>query len=231
MDNNLTEIVCILDRSGSMSSQLGGGNQFSGFDVAHQEGAISGYNSFIESQKQEPGDCNLTVILFDDQYEILHDCVNIQNVPMITKEIWKARGYTGLYDAIGKTINVVGDRLAKTDEEKRPSKVIFYIVTDGGENSSTEFSQEKINEMVTHQRDVYSWAFIFASADPTAEKTAKSMGISSNNVMMFSADAASNSKMYMNVSSVMSKTRSMSSVDYSASLDGLLSEDEKNAKL
>ena len=228
MKENLTEIVCILDRSGSMQTQLGGGFPlFNQHNFTDQQGAIPGFNKFVADQKNEPGECNMTVVLFDDKFELLHDCVNIQSIPVITKEVWNARGMTALYDAIGKTINEVGARLAKTDEDERPSKVIFYIVTDGYENSSTDFTQEKINEMISHQRDAYSWAFIFASADPTAVDTAIKMGISGGNVMNFSANAGSNSTMYSNVSKVMSKTRSMSSALYSMSADSLLSDEEK----
>ena len=136
MKNNLTEIVFILDRSGSMSRLV--------------EDTIGGFNSFIETQKKEVGEAVLTTILFDDQYEILHNGVDIKNVkPMTTKE-YSARGMTALLDAIGKTINNVGDRLNKTDDKDKPSKVIFVITTDGQENSSKEFTQKQIKEMIEH---------------------------------------------------------------------------------
>jgi len=129
MKNNLTEIVFILDRSGSMCSLV--------------NDTIGGFNSFIEDQKQEDGEALLTTILFDDQYEILHNGVNIKTVkPMTTKE-YSARGMTALLDAIGKTINTVGDRFNKLDEDNKPSKVIFVITTDGQENQSKEFKLKK----------------------------------------------------------------------------------------
>ena len=164
MKENLTEIVFILDRSGSMSSLT--------------TDTIGGFNSFIDTQKQEDGEAILTTILFDDQYEILHNGVDIKTVKPLTSKEYSARGMTALLDAIGKTINTVGERLNKTNEDDKPSKVIFVITTDGQENSSKEFTQSKVKEMIEHQTNNYSWQFMFLGANIDAVSTAQSFGIS-----------------------------------------------------
>lgn len=158
MKDNLTNIVFILDRSGSMSNLT--------------KETIGGYNSFIEKQKEENGEATLTTVLFDTDYQVLHDNVDIKKVKQITgKEYW-ARGCTALNDAIGKTINTVGDRLRSTNEEDRPSKVIFVITTDGEENASKEFSYEKIKEMIQHQENKYNWQFLFLASNLSNDKKA-----------------------------------------------------------
>lgn len=163
MNNNLTEIIFILDRSGSMASLAGD--------------TISGYNAFIANQKNQNGEANLTTILFDNHYEILHDGVNIKNVKPLTENDYFTRGMTALYDAIGKTINSVGERLNKTPEDERPGKVIFVITTDGYENASKEFSANVVKNMITHQKDKYSWEFIFLGANIDSESVGNSIGI------------------------------------------------------
>lgn len=163
MNNNLTEVVFILDRSGSMDHL--------------SDDTIGGFNSFIEKQKQEPGDALLTTVLFDDEYKILHNGVNLKNVKPITKNEYYARGMTALLDAIGKTINTVGERLSKTKEEDRPAHVLFVITTDGYENASKEFTQTKIKEMIEHQTNKYSWKFLFLGANIDAVSVGDNYGI------------------------------------------------------
>jgi len=186
MKNNLTEIVFILDRSGSMD-----------YLVAD---TIGGFNSFIEAQKQEDGEALLTTILFDDQYEILHNGVDIKTVkPMTTKE-YSARGMTALLDAIGKTINTVGDRLNKFNEDNRPSKVIFVITTDGQENQSKEFNRKQIKEMIEHQTSKYNWQFLFLGANIDAVGTAKSFGISGQFASNYTANSVGTDSLYTSLS-------------------------------
>jgi uncharacterized protein YegL len=163
MKENLTEIVAILDRSGSMEELTGD--------------TIGGYNSFIKGQKEVPGEAFLTTVLFDDQYELLHDRVDIKKVKNLTKKQYWARGTTALLDALGKTINDIGLKLYNTPEHERPSKVIFFIITDGLENASHEFTDDKIKQMVELQRNTYSWEFIFLGANMDAFSVATSMGI------------------------------------------------------
>lgn len=177
VDTNKTELVAILDRSGSM--------------IAMMSDVIGGFNSFVEEQKKVPGEAQLTLVLFDDMYEIVHDGLDIQKVPTLTSEICKARGSTALLDAVGKTINVVGDRLAKTPENQRPGKVIFMIFTDGEENDSKEFRDlAVVRAMIDEQKTKYSWEFIFAGADLSQAKYAQQA--LNLNAVRTSADAMTN---------------------------------------
>jgi uncharacterized protein YegL len=166
MNDNLTEIAAILDRSGSMEHLT--------------DDTIGGYNSFIKEQREQPGEARLTTVLFDDQYELLHDRVNIKKMKPITRREYSARGMTALLDALGKTINDIGAKLRDTPEPERPGKVIFFIITDGMENASKEFSNEKVKEMVELQKNTYNWEFIFVGADIDAFDAARSIGINAD---------------------------------------------------
>ena len=165
MKKDLTEIIFILDRSGSMGSLT--------------EDTIGGYNSYIESQKKEKGEALVTTVLFDDEYEILNNGVNIKELKPLTNKEYFARGMTALLDAIGKTITDVGVRLNNTPEEERPEKVIMVITTDGKENASKEYSRTRIKEMIEEQTNKYSWQFIFLGANIDAVAEAESIGINS----------------------------------------------------
>lgn len=198
MNTNLTEIVFILDRSGSMMSLA--------------DDAIGGFNSFVEKQKNEPGEALLTTVLFDDQYEILHNGMNIKEVQALSKDQYWARGMTAMYDAIGKTINEVGHRLSETPEEQRPGKVIFVITTDGLENASLEFNQAKVKEMIQHQTEKYSWEFIFLGANIDSAKTAENIGINKGYAADYIYSAQGTSSMYAAVDCAVSSLRSTGSV-------------------
>lgn len=163
MNQNLTEIVFILDRSGSMESLT--------------EETIGGFNSLIEKQKSEEGDAMVTAVLFDDMYEILYDHIPINQVKRLTRREYYARGCTALLDAAGRTITNVGKRLAETKEEERPGKIVVVITTDGYENASREYTKPQIREMIEHQRDVYKWQFMFLGANIDAVSEADSLGI------------------------------------------------------
>ena len=172
MNNNLTELIFILDRSGSMQ------------DLATE--TINGFNSLVEKQKHT-GNAFLTTVLFDNDYELLHDHIDIRHVPTLTSNEYYARGCTALLDAIGRTINSVGNRLSQTPEEARPGKVICTITTDGLENASSKYSLSKIKEMITHQRNVYKWEFVFLGANIDAIETAESIGISRKRAKTYTA--------------------------------------------
>src|SRR5574343_68862 len=139
MKKGLSEIVCVIDRSGSMRSIV--------------NDAIGGLNTFIESQKNVPGEANMTIVLFDHEYLVSHNGVNIKLVQPFTTDTYVPRGTTALLDAIGRAITTVGERLNNTKEEDKPEKVIVAILTDGYENASREYTNSKINEMINHQRD------------------------------------------------------------------------------
>jgi len=165
MNLNLTEIAYVLDRSGSMTSMT--------------EVAIAGFNEFLQEQLDQPGDANLSLMLFDDEF--LTPCVRtpLQEVRKLTTETYVPRGSTALFDAIGQTIDALGKSLAAEPEERRPGKVVVAIFTDGYENASQNYSMAKINEMITHQRNQYGWDFMFLAANQDAIATASQMGIAS----------------------------------------------------
>jgi len=168
MKKGLTEIVCIIDRSGSMNGI--------------KKEAEGSFNSFIEKQKKEPGEAMVTLAQFDGEYEILHDGTNIKDVG---KYELLPRGMTALLDGIGKTVNTVGDRLSKTDESEKPENVVVCIVTDGGENASREFKPDDIKKIIETQEKEYSWEFIFLAANQDAFDTAQGLGIKMRNTTNF----------------------------------------------
>jgi uncharacterized protein YegL len=173
MKKGLSEIVAIIDRSGSMCSI--------------KNDSIGGFNSFLNDQKKVPGEATFTLILFDHEYIVMHNNVPIKKVSELTNTTYVPRGLTALHDAIGRTIVTVGERLHNTSEEQRPEKVIVAILTDGEENESKEYSLEKIKEMITHQKNTYGWEFIFLAANQDAFKTGAKMGIDAKDSICFAA--------------------------------------------
>lgn len=168
-----SEIICIIDRSGSMGS------------IA--DDAIGGFNAFLEQQKLDPGEATLTFIQFDTEYEVVHENKPLMDVPELNNSTYQPRGMTALLDAVGKTIDGVGKRLANMSEENRPDKVIVAILTDGAENSSSKYSLSQINKMVTLQKDVYNWEFIFLAANQDAFAEAAKLGIDQEDAVNFDA--------------------------------------------
>lgn len=197
MKTDLTEIIFILDRSGSMQSLT--------------SDTIGGFNSFIEQQRQESGEAKLTTILFDHEYKILYDGVNIKEVELLNNEQYFARGMTALLDAIGKAINVVGERLSQTKEEDKPGKVIFVITTDGQENSSKEFTQDQIKRMIEHQQENYNWEFLFTGANIDAVATAVHFGIRNVGAVTF-ATPEGTKDLYKGLNKTVSNYRSTGEV-------------------
>ncbi len=159
----LTEIVMVVDRSGSMATI--------------KDDAIGGLNTFIEEQQKVKGEANLTTVLFDDEYILHHDGVDIKKVKPFDEETYVPRGMTALLDAIGKTANDVGERLRKTNKKDRPEKVLFVILTDGMENNSKEFTKPQIVEIIDHQREKYNWEFAFLAANQDAIQEGASYGL------------------------------------------------------
>lgn len=200
MKKNLTEMVFILDRSGSMSRLT--------------SDTIGGFNSMIEKQKTEDGEAFVTTVLFDDNYELLHDHIDIQKIESITSRDYYARGCTALLDAVGKTINSIGSRLSATPEEERPEKVIFVITTDGEENASREFTRQTVKDMIEHQQNKYSWTFMFLGANIDAVSEARSLGIDSGYAKTFTAMSAGVDSVYTAAGDAMSSLRSMEAKTY-----------------
>lgn len=181
MQTNLTEIISLLDRSGSMGGL--------------EEDTIRGYNDFVEKQSRMDGEAIITTVLFDDKYEVLWNGIDIKEAKITEKEYF-VRGYTALLDAVGKTIIEVGARLSKTKEGDRPDKVIFVIITDGKENASREFTYEKVNELIKHQKDKYNWEFVFLGANIDVEKEAENLGIPLKNTYRYVTTKAGLNDMY-----------------------------------
>ena len=175
MRTDLTDITMVIDRSGSMQSI--------------QTDAEGGINSFIEQQKQEPGEANVTLVQFDTDYEFLHCGVPVKQIPAFTLV---PRGSTALLDAVGRAINETGARLAAMAVSHRPALVVFVIVTDGAENSSKEFTREKIREMIEHQQSVYNWQFTFLAANQDAFAEGASMGIAQAGTAGYAMDKMQN---------------------------------------
>ena len=183
MNQNLTEIVFILDRSGSMAGL--------------ENDTIGGFNGFVKKQS-EAGQTSLTTVLFDDRYEILHNGIDAGDVVLTDGEYF-TRGSTALLDAVGKTINDVGKRLSDTPEASRPGKVIFVITTDGLENASREFSYNEVKKMITHQSEKYGWEFIFMGANIDVAKEGNKLGISADRSLCFDASPVGIGSMYADV--------------------------------
>lgn len=142
-----SEIVIVLDRSGSMESR--------------KEETIGGFNSFLEKQKAEPGECVFTLTQFDNEYEVVLDGVPLGDVLPLTDKTYIPRGFTALLDAIGRTINVADARIAAMPEDQRPSKVLFVVLTDGMENASKEFKKATVFEMIEQRKTKGGWQFVF----------------------------------------------------------------------
>lgn len=193
MKKGLTELVFILDRSGSMSGL--------------ESDTIGGYNALLEKQKKEPGEAVITTVLFDDKYELLHDRINIRGIVPITDREYYVRGSTALLDAVGKTINKIGNAQKHTAEDERAEHVMFVITTDGMENASCEFSYAKVRKMIEHQKRKYGWEFIFLGANIDAIATAERFGISEDRATNYNADSEGTSLNYAVISETVSCLR------------------------
>jgi len=193
MKNNLTEIIFILDKSGSMSGL--------------EADTIGGFNAMLKKQKAETGDAVITTVLFDDRYQLLHDRINIKGVKPITAKDYYVEGSTALLDAIGKTINKAVNVQRNSSATVRADKVMFIITTDGMENASREYSLQQINQMIKHQTDKYNWEFIFLGANIDAEATAQSYGIRKDRAVNYHADSLGTEVNYMAMSEAISDFR------------------------
>lgn len=198
MNTNLIELVCILDRSGSMSTMI--------------NDAIGGVNSLLQSQRESDKKVNATIVLFDTEYDVIYDGVDVKEIPEITNEVYYPRGGTALNDAVGKAVNTVGARLANTPEDERPHKVIVAITTDGQENMSREFSTNKIKEMIEHQRGKYSWEFIFLGVDEAAFAQAQGYGIRLDNTLSYCKSGAGVRQMYASINNAVTNVADVGNI-------------------
>ena len=186
----LAELVFILDRSGSMSGL--------------ESDTIGGYNSLLDKQKKEDGECFVTTVLFDDKYELLHDRVNLESIRPISEREYFVRGCTALLDAVGRTIDKISNEQKHTAEDERAEKVMFVIITDGMENASCEYGYDKVRQMIERQKEKYGWEFIFLGANIDAVETAARFGISADRAANYHADPEGTQLNYEVVSEVAS---------------------------
>ena len=194
---NFTSINVVIDRSGSMSSL--------------RQDTIGSFNSFLQEQKVVPGECVFTLCTFSDDYHLVHDFEKIANVPELTKATYRPGGNTALLDAFGATIDEVGRKLAAMPEGERPDKVLFLVITDGQENSSSRYTRDQIKSMVEHQRSVYSWEFVFVGANIDAFTVGTSLGFTGQNSVGYVPTAAGTNSLYGSISSNTTAYRSSKS--------------------
>ena len=206
-NNNLTEMVFILDRSGSMHGL--------------EKDTIGGFNSMLEKQKNEQGEAYVTTVLFDNEYEIIHDRLPVRDVPEMTESEYQARGSTALIDAIGRTIKHIASIHKYQRKEDVPANTIFVIITDGMENASRIYSSSKVKRMIEHEKEKYGWEFIFLGANIDAVETARHFGISSDRAVNYNCDSAGTELNYRVISEAVSCCRMSAplSADWSAKID------------
>ena len=175
MRKGLTEVIFILDRSGSMSGL--------------EADTIGGFNSMIAKQKKEEGEAYISTVLFDDQTEVLYDRVPVSKVEPMNDKQYYVRGCTALLDALGGAIHHIGNVHKYAREEDRPEKTLFIITTDGMENSSHQYSYEKVKKMVERQKKKYGWEFLFLGANIDAIEVAGRFGIAANRAIIYECDS------------------------------------------
>ena len=193
MKKGLTEIVCVLDRSGSMSPV--------------QTDVIGNFNNFLDEQVKVPGEANVSLFLFDDKHDTVYKGVRISEVKKLDDTVYFARGWTALLDAVGKAIKEVGGDFASRKEEERPEKVIMLIMTDGCENYSKEYAYHQIKEMIEHQKQNYNWEFVFLGANIDSFAVGGSIGVSARNTMNYTNTSAGVRDAYMSMSNCVSNFR------------------------
>lgn len=205
MRKNLTEIIFILDRSGSMSGL--------------EADTIGGYNSLLEKQKREDGEAIVSTVLFDDYQEVLHDRADISNIKPITEKEYYVRGCTALLDAIGGAIHHIGTVHKYAREEDRPEKTLFIITTDGMENASKRYTYDKVKRMVEKQKEKYGWEFLFLGANIDAIEVAGRFGIAANRAVNYECDSEGTAVNYRVLNEAVCRVRAChSSADMSMAL-------------
>ena len=193
MKNNITELVFILDRSGSMAGL--------------EADTIGGFNAMIEKQKKLDSKCYVTTVLFDDKSEIVHDRVELSKIKKMTDKDYFVRGCTALIDALGSTIRHIANIHKYARPEDVPESTMFVITTDGMENASHSFTADEVKKMIEHEKEKYGWEFIFIGANIDAVETAKRYGISEDRAVNYHADSLGTAVLYDNVSDAVCSVR------------------------
>ena len=193
MKNNITELVFILDRSGSMSGL--------------ESDTIGGFNSMIEKQRKQDGECYVSTVLFDNVSEVLHDRVKLSDIKKMTEDDYTVRGCTALIDAIGCAIHHIGNVHKYAREEDVPEHTMFVIMTDGLENASHIYSSSKVKKMIEKEKEKYGWEFLFIGANIDAVETAKHFGIGADRSVNYHADKQGTAVVYDTVAETVSNFR------------------------
>ncbi|MBQ6539749.1 MAG: VWA domain-containing protein [Oscillospiraceae bacterium] len=193
MGNNITELVFILDRSGSMAGL--------------ESDTIGGFNSLIEKQRKQDGKCYVSTVLFDNVSEVLHDRVGLSEIKKMTEEDYTVRGCTALIDAIGCAIRHIGNIHKYARPEDVPEHTMFVITTDGMENASHIYSADEVRKMVERQKEKYGWEFLFIGANIDSVQTARSFGIGPDRAVNYHADKAGTAVLYEAVSETVCNVR------------------------
>jgi len=224
MKNHYSEIAFVLDRSGSMESC--------------REATIGGFNSFLQEQQKTEGLARLTLILFNDEYLVPIDALPVAEILPLSSDSYVPRGSTALLDAIGRTIDELGARLAALSEKDRPLQVIVAILTDGLENSSQDYTWQQIADVIKQQSEQYRWTFLFLGANQDAIETAAQMNIKATNAAAYVADAAG---LHASASSLTRKVRALRRVsmgtasveechDAAAPMSGIVAEEHQKER-
>ena len=193
MKKNLTEIVFILDRSGSMAGL--------------ERDTIGGFNAMIRKQKGEEGEAYVSTVLFDNHTEVIHDRVDVRKIQPMTRKDYYVRGCTALLDAVGKAIHHVGNVHKYAREEDRPEKTLFVITTDGMENASHKYSYDRVKAMIQRQKEKYGWEFLFLGANIDAASEAARFGIDADCAANYHADRKGTAVIYEAVSEAVCSVR------------------------
>ena len=190
----LTELVFILDRSGSMAGL--------------EADTIGGFNSLIQKQIQENGEAIVSTVLFDSQCEVRHDRIPLEKIPVKTENDYYVRGCTALLDAVGRAIHHIGNVHKYAREEDRPDKTLFIITTDGMENASHRYTYDKVKQMVERQKNKFGWEFLFLGANIDAIGVANRFGISEDRAVNYECDSRGTEVNFNVFSAVVSRVRS-----------------------
>ena len=193
MKNNISELVFILDRSGSMSGLEGD--------------TIGGFNSLIEKQKRVEGKCFVTTVLFDNRSETIHDRVELSEIKPMTEDDYSVRGCTALLDALGETIRHIAHIHRYARAEDVPAHTTFVIMTDGMENASRRYDSETVKRMIEHEKEKYGWEFLFLAANIDAVETARHFGIGADRAVNYHADSVGTQVAYDTVADAVCMAR------------------------
>ena len=199
MNKDLTEIIFILDQSGSMAGL--------------EDDTIGGFNAMVEKQRKEPGQALLSAVLFADRSTVAYDRADIRKVEPLTDRQYRVGGCTALLDAIGGAVHHIANVHKYAREEDRPAKTIFVITTDGMENASRAYTYEEVRRMVAHEQEKYGWEFLFLGANMDAISAARSFGIRPDRAVRYKSDHAGTLLNYSVVSETVARVRRDESID------------------